>query len=202
MNNETPCHIEELSGAELAPWIDRLGELRIRVFREFPYLYDGNLDYERDYLKIYKETPGALVVAVTDPDGELVAATTCIPLAAEGPEFQQPFLDRGMPVDNVLYLGESIALPDWRGRGLGKEFFARREAHARRLGLPITAFCAVDRPQDHPLRHTSYRPLDTFWEHRGYTKQPGMQATLTWKDLTENRESPKTLTFWLKSCPP
>ncbi len=42
--------LRQLHGQELGPWLDVLGKLRIRVFREFPYLYDGSLEYERDYL--------------------------------------------------------------------------------------------------------------------------------------------------------
>ena len=33
----------EVRGPELEPWIDVLGGLRIAVFREFPYLYEGDL---------------------------------------------------------------------------------------------------------------------------------------------------------------
>jgi GNAT superfamily N-acetyltransferase len=197
-----PHEFHELTGAELGPWIDPLGRLRIRVFREYPYLYAGTLEYERDYLRTYQQARQARVVIVTDAAGEVVAATTCVPLAEEGPEFQAPFLGSGPPVSQVLYLGESIALPAWRGRGLGKEFFARREAHARRLGLTVTAFCAVDRPADHPARPPGYRPLDGFWQSRGYVKQPGMQATFEWQEVGEAAASPKTLTFWLKSWTP
>ena len=127
--------IHEIGGAELEPWLDALGQLRIRVFREFPYLYDGTLDYEREYLRIYQRCDRSRIVLVTGADGELVGATTCMPLADESPEFRKPFLDAGRGVDDWLYFGESIVLPEWRGRGLGKEFFARRELHARRLGL-------------------------------------------------------------------
>jgi GNAT superfamily N-acetyltransferase len=192
-------HIDELDGAELDPWLDGLGELRIRVFREYPYLYDGTLEYERAYLQTYRDARDARVVLVTDGSGAVVAATTCVPLVHEGPEFQAPFLATGIDPATVLYLGESIALPAWRGKGLGEEFFVRREAHARRLGLTTAAFCAVDRPADHPLRPADYRPLDSFWQSRGYVKRPGMRAVFRWKEICEAEESPKTLTFWLKS---
>lgn len=192
-------HIHELTGTGLGPWLDGLGELRIRVFREFPYLYDGSLEYERAYLMTYQEARGSRVVLVTDASGAVVAATTCVPLAEVGPEVQAPFLAAGHDVSGVLYLGESIALPEWRGRGLGKLFFDLREAHARRLGLGVTAFCAVEREADHPLRPPGYRPLDTFWEGRGYVKQPGLRAEFRWKETGEDEDSPKTLTFWLKS---
>ena len=96
---------------------------------------------------------------------------------------------------------QKILLPEWRGLGLGKEFFNRREAHALSLGMKTTAFCAVDRPEDHPSRPSDFRPLDGFWKSRGYEKQPSLQATFSWKETGEETESPKTLTFWTKSWP-
>jgi GNAT superfamily N-acetyltransferase len=188
----------ELSGPALDPWLDGLGALRIAVFREYPYLYDGTLAYEREYLRTYASAPDSLVVLVTDPTDCVVGATTCIPLRDEGPEFQEPFRRHGLSLDDVCYFGESILLPPLRGKGIGKDFFRRREAHAQRLGVRWTGFCAVDRPADHPLRPSSYRPLDEFWTARGYTKHPEMQATFEWKEIGEAAESPKTLTFWLK----
>ncbi len=191
--------IHELHGSEVEPWLDALGFLRIRVFREYPYLYDGSLAYERDYLKIYQKATGSLVVIVTDSNGEAVAATTCLPMIEEGPEFQTPFIAQGHDLGEIMYFGESIALPEWRGRGLGKEFFTRREAHAQRLGSKITTFCVVDRPDDHPLRPANFRPLEEFWKSRGYLKEPSFQTSFSWKEIGEENESPKTLTFWMKT---
>jgi GNAT superfamily N-acetyltransferase len=192
-------HIHPLRGTQLAPWLDALGELRIRVFREFPYLYEGSLDYEREYLRTYLEAPDSLVVMVTDSSGNVVGATTCLPMRQEEHEFQMPFRNAGIDTDRVFYFGESLLLPEWRGRGLGKMFFDRREQHARGLGYDITAFCAVDRSDDHPLRPAGFRPLDGFWRSRGYSKQPHLQATFSWKETGEETETPKTLTFWTKS---
>ena len=189
----------ELHGAELEPWLEALGALRIRVFREFPYLYDGTLDYEREYLRTYVRSSRSLVVLAIDENGKAVGATTCIPLEDEGPEFQESFIKHGFDIHDVLYFGESILLPEWRGHGTGKEFFQHREAHAQRLDVKWTAFCAVDRAMDHPMRPANYRPLDSFWTAQGYKKHPLMQATFVWKETGEAAESPKTLTFWLKS---
>lgn len=188
-----------LCGDALTPWLDELGKLRISVFREYPYLYDGTLEYEREYLKTYVKSPRSLVVLVTSGKNEVVGATTCIPLADEGPEFQEPFIKAGWNVNEVCYYGESILLPELRGRGLGKEFFRYRESHAEQLGSKWTAFCAVDRAPDHPMRPEGYRPLDDYWISQGYTKRPELNATFVWKEIGEATESPKTLTFWTKS---
>lgn len=195
----TPAfEITEIPGTGLGPWIEALGGLRIQVFREFPYLYDGSLEYERNYLKTYQKVATSRIVLVTSSEGELIGATTCLPLSEESEEFTRPFAQAGIDVSRILYFGESIVLPEWRGQGLGKEFFHRREAHARRLGLSTCAFCAVDRPENHPLRPSGHRFLDEYWNSLGYLKQPGLQAEFRWKEIGEETESPKTLTFWTR----
>lgn len=193
-------HFVDLQGRELLPWLDRLGTLRIQVFREYPYLYDGTLEYERDYLQTYAKSSRSLVVLVVKEDGEVVGATTCLPLIDEGAEFQAPFVQAGIPLEDVCYFGESILLPEWRGQGIGKEFFRLREAHAKTLGLKWMAFCAVDRPASHPLRPRDYRELDAFWQSQAYVKRPDLQAEFVWKEIGEDEESPKGLTFWMKPC--
>lgn len=189
--------LQNFHGAELAPHLDALGELRIAVFHEYPYLYAGTLEHEREYLGTYVRSSGSLVVLVFDDD-RVVGATTCLPMLDEGPEFQAAFVQAGYDLSTICYFGESILLPAYRGRGIGKEFFVRRETHVRKLGLKLSTFCAVDRPAEHVLRPQGYRPLDDFWRSQGYVKRPELQATFVWQEIGEDAESPKTLTFWTK----
>lgn len=191
--------LRNFHGAALEPHLDALGGLRISVFHEYPYLYEGSLEYERDYLQTYLRCERSLVVLAFDGD-RVIGATTCLPMVDEGPEFQAAFVKAGgYDLATICYFGESILLPEYRGHGLGKAFFQRREAHAKAIDTSLTTFCAVDRPADHPLRPAGYRPLDAFWQSQGYTKHPKLQATFIWKEIGEAEESPKTLTFWLKN---
>src|SRR5690606_25983955 len=113
--------------------------------------------------------------------------------------FQAPFLAAGYDLDEVFYFGESIILPEFRRRGAGHEFFKRREAHAQAVGpFRYTAFCAVDRPADHPLRPKGYVPLDAFWTRLGYAKRPELRCEFEWKEVGEAEPSRKGLTFWVK----
>jgi GNAT superfamily N-acetyltransferase len=192
-----PC-----SGSELTPHLDALGGLRIAVFREFPYLYDGSLEYEREYLQSYVNCPRSLVVLAYDGP-QAVGATTCMPMAEEGPEFQAAFVQAGYDLSEICYFGESILLPEYRGQGVGKEFMKRRLAHARSLpGVKRCTFCAVDRPPDHPLRPAAYQPLDGFWQAQGFVRHPALHTTFSWKEIGETTESPKRLTFWIKELVP
>ena len=63
----------------------------------------------------------------------------------------------------------------------------------------MVCFCAVERPHDHPLRPDGYKPLDAFWEKRGYQKHPELQCRYHWKDIDQADEDEKRLTYWLKT---
>ncbi|KQQ55915.1 acetyltransferase [Pseudomonas sp. Leaf127] len=192
-------HIQLLKGAQIEPFIDALAHLRITVFREFPYLYDGTLAYEAEYLSTYLRSPDGLCVLVHDDAGEVVGASTGLPLADEAEAFRRPFGQAGLDPQRVFYCAESVVLPAWRGRGLGVRFFDAREAHARALErFDLCAFCAVQRPVDHPRRPAGYQPLDAFWARRGYRHHPELHTEYHWRDLDETCESAKPMSFWLK----
>jgi GNAT superfamily N-acetyltransferase len=191
---------QSLRGQSIAPHIEAVASLRIRVFREFPYLYDGHLQDEFDYLGHYASSAGALVLLVWQ-EGQLVGASTCLPMVEAQAAFQQPFLSPPWVLGKIGYLGESVILAQHRGQGLGREFFARREEHLRSLGCQIATFCAVDRPADHPRRPADYRSLHDFWRRQGYEPQPQCRATFSWRQVDEDAECPNTLTYWTKSLP-
>lgn len=191
--------IARMTGSEIHPYREALAGLRIRVFRDFPYLYDGDPDYERRYLQTYAESPQSLFVLALDEQA-VVGCATGVPMRHETDEFRQPFIKAGYDPEAVFYFGESVLLPEYRGQGVGVRFFQEREAYARQLeGVRDCCFCAVERPSDHPRRPPHYLPLDEFWIRRGYRKVPELTTEYRWKDLDEAEESPKPMTFWLKS---
>lgn len=185
-------------GPAMAEWLDAVARLRIEVFRHYPYLYDGDVDYEAQYLAGYARSPDSLLVIVL-ADGDVVGASTGLPLARADTAFQVPFVERGMGLETVFYFGESVLLPAWRGQGFGHRFFDERESHARSLdGCRWTTFAAVDRAEDDPRRSLDYRDNTPFWTARGYRHQPDMRARLPWKEIGQQDETEQTLTFWLR----
>ncbi len=189
---------QRLSGPALHQYIDELAQLRMQVFRDFPYLYDGDLAYEARYLKTYIEAPDSVIVLAFDGD-KVVGASTGVPLRHEMDEVKQPFLDAGLNLDEIFYCGESVLLSEYRGQGAGVAFFNHREAHAESLeGMKYSCFCAVQRPDNHPARPADYQPLDQFWRNRGYKKRSELATHFSWKEVSESEESLKPMTFWMK----
>lgn len=184
-----------LQEEELAAAIPGVAALRISVFRDFPYLYDGDSAYEERYLAPYVSTPGAVLVGAFDGE-RLVGAATGMPLTAHSEDFAEAFADAGIAMEEIFYCAESVLLPEYRGQGAGHAFFDLREDAANAKGFEISAFCAVLRPADHPMRPHGYRPLDPFWRARGYAPLPGVVARFAWKDVGDALESRKALQFW------
>lgn len=190
--------IRRCTGAdEIRRHLDAVAALRIDVFRDWPYLYDGSTAYEREYLEAYAGSDDSVFVLAFDGDA-VIGASTGLPLADDSAGFRAPFEARGIDAGKVFYLGESVLLPQYRGHGIGHAFFDHREAHARSLGrFDTTAFCAVDRDSYDPRRPEAHRGNDAFWLKRGYARQTGMTMRLRWNEVGHG-EIEHALTFWLR----
>jgi GNAT superfamily N-acetyltransferase len=189
--------VRPLTGAEIQAAIADLAALRIAVFAAYPYLYDGNVGYEAEYLKEFVAAPDAVLVAAFD-GARIVGAATASPMWAQKAEFRAPFEQRGIATDRLFYFGESVLLPEYRGHGIGHAFFDHREEQARRCGADAATFAAVIRPADHPARPAGYISLDAFWTRRGYAPVEGFVTQLGWKEHGEQEESLKPMQYWMR----
>ena len=190
--------VRPLTGDDLARHLEDVAHLRMTVFRDFPYLYEGTFDYEHRYLQSYRDSAGAILVGAFDGD-RLVGAATGTPMEDHADDFGRAFDGAGMALSDIFYCAESVLLPAYRGRGIGHAFFGAREDHARALGRKFSAFCAVVRPDDHPARPLDYAPLDPFWRKRGYAPLPGVVARFDWRDLGDDHQTAKPMQFWSKA---
>jgi GNAT superfamily N-acetyltransferase len=181
--------VETLTGARFQDALASVAELRVKVFRDWPYLYDGTPGYEQGYLEKFADAQGSIIVAAYD-GGTIVGAATGTPMTGHADEFAEPFRKAGYKMSTLFYFGESVLLSAYHGQGIGHKFFDHREAHAKSLGtFTHTTFSSVVRPGTHPLKPANARSLEPFWEKRGYRKLDGMVAQFEWKPMQ----------FWIKS---
>lgn len=168
------------------------------MFRDWPYLYAGDEAYEREYVATYAASERAAIVVARDGT-EIVGASTCLPLVDEDEAMQAPFRSAGFDPATIFYFGESVLLPEYRGRGVGVAFFREREAHARSVSdARFAAFCSVIRDPSDPRRPAGATTLDTFWQKRGYTPTPDLVCRMRWREIGSTDEVENRLQVWMK----
>ncbi|WOI53730.1 GNAT family N-acetyltransferase [Parvularcula sp. LCG005] len=187
--------IEVHKGTAIERLIPDLSALRVQVFAEWPYLYEGSAAQEEKYLHGFAQATDAVLVTASISDRIVGAATGCA--FTEHTDARKADLSHApFAPTKTFYCAESVLLPDWRGHGVGHAFFDAREDHAKACGYHSSVFCAVERPSDHPLKPAGARALAPFWEGRGYRRLDGVTTTMDWRDRGDLAETVKTLTFW------
>lgn len=190
--------VKRFKGKQILDYIEQLAALRMKVFREYPYLYEGNYEYEMKYLNTYATSEEAILVVAQDND-KIIGLSTAIPLQFEMPETQKPFLDLHLPIEQFFYLGESVLLPEYRGSGIYRQYFQEREAAALSFGCKITTFCGVVRDEHDSRRPRDYVPLDNIWRHFGYEKHPELCSYYEWQEIGASQRTQKPMIYWIKN---
>jgi GNAT superfamily N-acetyltransferase len=185
--------VETLRGAEILPHLEDLARLRVSVFREWPYLYEGDPAYEDGYLRTYADSGRAVIVLARHRDA-VVGAASALPLSAEPDSVQAPVRCLGWDVGRTFYFGESVLDAPWRGRGLGHAFMDARLAEAERQGMTSAVFCAVRRSATDPRRPANARDLGTFWRRRGFVPL-GVSCAFRWTEIG-GEEADNPMDFW------
>ncbi len=154
-----------LTESAMRDWLLEVARLKIQVFREWPYLYDLDMDYDSRYLSHYAMAPDSVLVLVMDGD-EVVGASTGMPLIHEKSHFKKQFQENGMMVQDWYYFAESVLLPRYRGKGLGNHLFDLRKEFAEKRDFQ--KFCFLDNEKDEPRKPLDARDLKGFWRQKGF----------------------------------
>jgi GNAT superfamily N-acetyltransferase len=185
-----------LRGSAIRPQLLDIAALRMRIFREWPYCYDGTLDYERDYLSELASDQRSAVVLVSTAQ-RILGCSTCMPMESAHRAFKNAVRPLGVPLNQVCYFGESVLDSGWRGRGFGRQFFTIREQIAAELGRKLISFCAVERSEDDPRRPADFKSLEPMWTRFGYQKTD-LICHFHWRELGNMDESEQQMRFWTK----
>lgn len=175
-----------------------MGQLRILLFKEYPYLYKGTLEEELPYLDTYFSSSKSRVVCVFD-SSKLVGFCTAIPLV-EMPGHSEPLKKEGFAPENFLYIGEVLLLKDYRGQGFLDKFMKLQEEHAVHQGYSFTTFVTICRAEDHPERPQEYKDLKKSWERLGYQPLPSIKIEVPWRQVDTGVQEINTLIFGRKRC--
>lgn len=184
---------EVARGARIGGYIERLGRFRIEVFREYPYLYDGEMEYERKYLGRYAARPNSFLIFCEDANG-FVAACTGICMDGAGEEFCEIFSQED--TSEICYIGEVMIKEGYRGQGLGSKLLSKAMKLIKEGGYKKAVLCAVDRDEKRHLRPKDYVAPDNLWLKFGFKKLSDKKIYYDWRDIGETCETQKRMSVW------
>lgn len=189
-------------GAGIAPYVKEVAAIRIRGFRDFPYLYAGSAAYEEAYLSQYLNEPRAMLIRVRDA-GETIAVATATPLAcscdivADAPALLRR---AGFVPEAFFYYAEILVDHAYRGRGIARRIYEERERAARSFGYTSLCLASVQRPEDHPLKPRGYVAAERIWIRDGF-RRTGVVFPYGWPTIQPDGsvvEQDNPLEFWVR----
>jgi GNAT superfamily N-acetyltransferase len=197
MNGKKEITEQLLTGAAIADVLDDVATLRLEIFREYPYLYQGRREDELKYLGTYAEAPDACVILAYDGHA-VIGAVAGMPLIHEDAQMLDAFAGTAFSLSDAYYVGELLFRPAYRNCGLGQKLLARQESYIRSLGRYRKLACAtVGRPDDHPLRPCDYISITRFLARTGFARLPGVTTHFMWRE-TDGIVRDHPMQFWSK----
>lgn len=187
---------------EILPYLDIVAQLRIQYFKEFPYLYEGNLAYEMQYLTSFASNTEATLALAMDGE-QIIGFATGTSLVSEFDILKSAnnqTLNLGIQNEKCCYIGEVIVDKKYRGLKIGSNLIKMQESHFKTKGYQTAAFLTVNREENHPLKPNNYLNPDIIWQKLGYTKTNQIIA-FSWPVIQLNGgvlEQENELRFWVK----
>lgn len=187
-----------VTGEQISSFVPEIAKLRIEAFVEYPFLYEGDIEYEKKYLEKFFTMQDAIVIIAFDKE-EIIGIATGYPFRYESDEMKKTFSENNRNPEEYYCYGESIVRKSYRMQGIGKHLSLEREKFARDLNLyHYICFFTREPKQNDPKRPENYRPLDPFWQKLGFAKHPELYGMIPYQEIGEAEETPKKMVYWIK----
>lgn len=190
--------LEVLRGKELLSNISKLTKLRLAIYQEYPYLYEGNSAFEESYLSLFANSNESMLIIAKD-NHQIIGAISGLPLDMAQKEIREVFIQSEIEIKDYYALCDVIVLKQYRSKGVGsilcEEFLKQLQKKKRYKKLVLWQI--VKAPDD-PKRPKSYFSPDGFWQKLGFIKNPGLMCFLKWIEISETKESSHRFEFWLR----
>lgn len=181
--------------------IEFIAQSRIQAYREYPYLYEGNLQEEIAHIKWFFSLPRS--AAAFAYDGTKLIGVI---IGTSFKDFDEHFkgsVDRfkkaQLDPEEYYYFTDIIISPAYRGRGIAKRLSKLIEDHAKDLGYKAGC-CVNESHEKHPLKPSDYKGLDVAFANAGYRKLP-VTLTFNWQTRVadgRSQDMDHILVYWIK----
>lgn len=195
-------NIEVHVGKHFLSYVDFLSQLRIDTFKEYPYLYEGNLEIESKHIRDFISDEKSMVV-VAKVSNEIAGICTGTPLSNNSEiisKLKKASQKKALELDGYYYCAELIVLPKFRGIGLTRKLLEIQDKKIAEWGFKSTCLLTIVRDTHHPLKPIEYKPTDEIWEKMGFHKTD-LMISQDWPTIQADRSvknAENILQFWEK----
>ena len=199
MTQQSSIAIEVLKGNEVIPHLKRLIEIRLSFYRDYPYLYDGSIEDEENYLRMYGNSENTLLV-VAKRDDEVVGAILGLPLPESPEENKEAFQDLEISPEDLFYLGDNIVIRELKIGNVQEQMYHQFEGAVNHLkkyrGIVV---CEIERDVNDPKKITNDTFYEFAWHTQGFIREPNQIVNFSWKEIGDSKSSNHHMVFWRKS---
>jgi ribosomal protein S18 acetylase RimI-like enzyme len=196
--------IENFSGEGIVAAIDVLMEFRLRYFQEFPYLYVGTEDGERQHLDGYIANPTTRLHIARDRDAndKIVGVAIGTLLSTETEILRQigvALQYHGIVPEQFYYFGEMIFEPEYRNRGIGRQMLEKLKTAGRKQGADRFGFLAVARELNDVRRPAEHVDSEVIFRKFGF-EETDIFVTFEWPTVQVDgsvERVPNRLDLWI-----
>lgn len=188
--------VKTFEGPAITQHLDEIARLNNQIYREYPYLYNGEDAEYSSYLKSYAQTENSLVCIAYD-HGKAVGLAAAMPLAKSRDFYSTPFSENGYNVQQIFYLGEFGLAPQFQGHGITDAMYQKIQDFAKAKGYETVSLWELNNPSP-TQKPAGYIPREDFWKKLGFIQHPELNFTISWTNINETEESPHKAIYWLK----
>jgi len=184
-----------LKGTQIKLIEKSFADLRITIFREYPYLYEGDLPTEKQYFAMFGDN--TLCIIAKDRS-KVVGMIIGTPLQDIFKRLLEPLAE--VSIEKMFYLADILVVKSYRGQRIGHTLFELFEKEVRKIGCFTSIIIReiLKSPGDQ-AKPSDYRSLDSFWDKRGFKKMEGISQQEQWTVIGDDTTSSHTMIYQVKN---
>lgn len=188
--------LQVLHGHEIAPYVKEIIQFVNKIYRNYPYFYNGDDAGYEAYLESFPNL-GDVNVCLAFEGEEVLGIAAGLPMPKRH-IYQETLLEHGYDLKELFYLGEFGLKLELHGQGIELTMYQNIENVANKSGqFKKICFWEIEGPlgQNTP----SYFPKDDFWKQLGFIRHPELNFQIFWTNIGETKESAHKAVYWVKN---
>lgn len=187
--------IEIFRGCEIAPYTQQIVELCNAIYREPPYLYNGEDEEYTAYIESYSQSNDAIICLAFDNE-KAVGLAIATPMLKTRDLYKKTLLEHGYELDSLFYLGEFGLNSNYHNCGIEEAIYYKIENLVRKADA-YSMICLWE-IEDLYQKNFEDTPGHDFWNKLGFLRHREVNFEISWTNIGDSKESTHLAVYSIK----